>query len=542
MKISPLSIAALMLLLSSTGLARTSAGSLQPYTGKTIKKIDIVRRNIFDDVLEKKPKSPFYYRWANAIHILTRESVVRRELLFKVGDKLDPERIMETERNLRLGDYIGEVNAEITPDGPDGVDIKVITNDLWTTQPSVFADLAGGKYSAGVDLTELNLLGYGKGIDILGQVGNDQSGYSLFYSDGRLFNTRLSLGFSVSDFTFSNGISVSLARPQYSVTVPTSFSAAYSNLHTRERLFSGGEEFFRYRNNRELLSLLGSYKIGHFTRLTFLAGGNYEKNAYSPELPGSALNHIIPPSEKISYPLVGLGAGFIQYDVERFIDAAGLPEDLTLGAGVRGTVGVSSKSFGATYTGIHPVFNVQFLAKTSSRTFIGASDNISWWSHDNRIERIRHISEAGFYYKPLETHVLVLHALTDFAWRQKSTYQVYLGGGNGLRGQSFYELAGSRSAVGNIEYRFYTPIEILTVRLGAAVFFDIGDAWRSGQPISAKALKSDCGIGLRFGMTRSAHSRVINIDLARSLSKNEIFLSFSASTSMFRLSDLNINE
>jgi hypothetical protein len=304
-------------------------------------------------------------------------------------------------------------------------------------------------------------------------------------------------------------------------------------------LFNNGKEYFRYKDNKEQFGFEGQYSFGQSRRLGIIAGAISEKNEYSAYDTNSPYNIMIPPSETIAYPLAGLSGAIIQYDVERYLDAAGTAEDLTLGASLRMTIGRSAKVFGATYEGYHPLFLAQFLAKPTQRIFVGGIENINWWSHNGRDERIRHISEAAIYYQPLETHVLAIHALTDFAWRQKSNYQVFLGGGNGLRGHSFYALAGTKSAVANIEYRFYSPIEILTVKLGAAAFFDIGNVWQNNQYVRLKDLKSDYGLGLRFGLTRSSTSRVIDFDVARSFSHHGIFITFGSSTSMFRLSDIN---
>src|SRR6202162_2810069 len=42
------------------------------------------------------------YRAADALHIETRESVIRKFLLFREGEPYDPARLEETERNLRV--------------------------------------------------------------------------------------------------------------------------------------------------------------------------------------------------------------------------------------------------------------------------------------------------------------------------------------------------------------------------------------------------------------------------------------------------------
>ena len=272
-----------------------------------------------------------------------------------------------------------------------------------------------------------------------------------------------------------------------------------------------------------------------------MAGYDLDKTDYSVDRPGDPLNAIIPPDETVSYPSIGVGVAAINYDIARFIDAAGNPEDLTLGGSLRLTFGRSDTPFGADYIANYQAATAQFVTRPRNGVFIAGADKLIWWRRDGQNERLRHVSETLFYVKPARMHLLAFHALTDFAWRQRPTYQVVLGAGNGLRGYTFHESAGTRLAVGNVEYRFFTPLTILTVRLGAAAFFDIGNVWRRSQHIDIGGLKSGVGVGLRLGLTRASTAKVISLDIARALSKDEYFIGFGTSAS-FSLRDFSLNE
>ena len=188
------------------------------------------------------------------------------------------------------------------------------------------------------------------------------------------------------------------------------------------------------------------------------------------------------------------------------------------------------KSLGANYIGTYYAALFRFLINPRSPLFVGGKDQISWWNHGGNNERIRHTSAAAVYYKTARTQVIAFHFSADFAWRERKLYQNILGGGNGLRGFPYYEFSGNRIAVGNIEYRFFLPVEILTIRPGGAMFYDIGNAWQPNDRIRARDLKSDIGFGLRFGLLKSAAANVIRLDVARSLSNNAVFVSFGNGT------------
>ncbi|HVO08201.1 MAG TPA: hypothetical protein VMT83_15520, partial [Burkholderiaceae bacterium] len=76
-------------------------------SGAVIGEIRVVTANVFDTNDPQENNS--FFRLANALHIQTRESVIRRALLFKPGDTVSVRVIEETERLLRGYDYLYDV-------------------------------------------------------------------------------------------------------------------------------------------------------------------------------------------------------------------------------------------------------------------------------------------------------------------------------------------------------------------------------------------------------------------------------------------------
>src|SRR6478672_4171058 len=77
------------------------------------------------------------YRAANALHIETRQSVIRKFLLFHEGEPFDPVRLEETERNLRVLPFLKAASVVAGPPHDGVVDVDVTTQDAWTTQPGL---------------------------------------------------------------------------------------------------------------------------------------------------------------------------------------------------------------------------------------------------------------------------------------------------------------------------------------------------------------------------------------------------------------------
>ena len=129
--------------------------------GAVIGTIDIDIRNIFD---RSDPReSNGLYHLANKLHIRTKHSTIRAQLLFASGDKYVGRKLAETERALRLLSYI--YDARVVPcryaDGK--VDIKVITKDVWTLSPGISFGRTGGTNEHQVQPPGHEFPGLGKG-------------------------------------------------------------------------------------------------------------------------------------------------------------------------------------------------------------------------------------------------------------------------------------------------------------------------------------------------------------------------------------------
>jgi hypothetical protein len=247
----------------------------------------------------------------------------------------------------------------------------------------------------------------------------------------------------------------------------------------------------------------------------------------SPDDPLSSYNHLIPENEIRSYPSIGIGGAIIEYELEHYLDEAGTPEDLTLGMSAKASIGRSIPEFGADFIGTKTRFSTGFLAKPFEKLLIGGSDKLSWWHRRGRSEYINHRSELLLYLKLAEAQTLAARIMADFAWHQNSSYQVILGGTNGLRGYSQYRLAGNRRGLFNLEYRFYIPVTILTVRLGGVAFYDAGSVWEPSDKIRFDNVKSNVGVGIRLGLTKSSTARIVRMDIARALTEDDFYISMA---------------
>lgn len=131
----------------------------EPYEGRTIGTITIGREQVFDE------DGNWFERTGNKTHALTRERVIRRDLLFKTGDKLDAQLLVRNKQLLRSRPYISEAWVELVPDPEDStrVDVIVRTRDSWT----ISADMRiSGENRTMVGLYDANIFGTGNKLTI----------------------------------------------------------------------------------------------------------------------------------------------------------------------------------------------------------------------------------------------------------------------------------------------------------------------------------------------------------------------------------------
>ena len=148
----------LTIAVSTAPVATCRAQSTQPdrtdSTAAVVTSVQIRRENVFD----RAESSSWVFRAANSLHIVTREHVVRRELLIPVGAPFDSATADETARNLRkLGIFRKvKVDSSLTP---TGLVEDVTTHDSWSTQVQASFKSSGDQVTWTAGLAEKNLLG-----------------------------------------------------------------------------------------------------------------------------------------------------------------------------------------------------------------------------------------------------------------------------------------------------------------------------------------------------------------------------------------------
>jgi hypothetical protein len=207
---------ALTLLFSAvaTGDELPSGEALQR-DGAVIGKIRLERSNIFD--LSNPEEDRWLFRLANRLHIVTRDRVIRKQLLLRSGDTFSLRQVAESERVLRQNRYL--FDASVVPIGYDDgvVDLEVRTRDVWTLTPDISLSRKGGENRSKIGFEDTNLLGRGQLLRISRIKDVDRTANSFQFSDRHLGRSWVSGLLRLSNNSDGKSRLVSAIRPFYAL-------------------------------------------------------------------------------------------------------------------------------------------------------------------------------------------------------------------------------------------------------------------------------------------------------------------------------------
>jgi len=495
-------------------------------TAPVIAEVRVELTNVFDPAVPGEDWWPF--RIANRIHFVTREPVVRDELLLRPGDRWDALKALESERNLRAGYAFRRVEI-VKLSRPDGqVDEIVRAQDAWSTNPRIGFGTSGGASTLSLGLVEDNLLGYGKSVGYIHSQGSSPTGrqrsdtYS--YGDPRFLGTRLALQGEHTSNQDGNADALSLARPYYSLDTEHAVSAVFNNTNSIGTQFQAGAEYSKYyERNRVVDASYGRRLSDDRVFVQRVEAGWYEqRDAFAPtSQPPGTLPGQLPADRHLSGPTVGYSWIQPRYVKETNIDRMERVEDFNMGNELRVRTGYMARGTGSDQDRwIFNATNQQGIRLGDSR-FALAQVGVSGRIFQNKWENGLATASANFFWKNYmwsRGRTLVAHVEAAQGRRLDRENQIVLGGSTGLRGYRNESFVGGRSILFNMEDRFFFDREWLhLVRFGGAAFFESGSVVPEGSGFSAARFKSDVGMGLRAASTRSSSGSVVRLDMAYAL-------------------------
>jgi hemolysin activation/secretion protein len=514
-----------LLALYTAGAAAQQIPSLPELeaAGAVIGEIVVEPHNIFD--LDDPHENSFPYRAANALHITTRPSLIRRLLLFKSGERLSVRLLEETERLVRANSSVYDIAITPTAYRDGVVDLAIRTRDTWTLQPGLRVRRAGGKNSGGFALKEANLAGTGTAFGLERTSTVDRTGTVLQLANDHLFDGWTRIAGERATFDDGASASLSITRPFYALDTRRAGGASVARFDRIDSIYGAGNVVGQYRHHQDTGEVFGGWSPGLIRGWTqrFSAGLSYVADSYAldAERPAPAA---LPVDRTLAGPFLRYEAIEDDFVLLRNRERIQRPEYFAMGMQSSVQLGRSLAAFGSTdqpwqlSASLSKGFRIrggnELLAQTSFSSQYGSSATSD----------MRGLGSSVRYYAPQgPNNLLLVAASADGVQSPNEADQLLLGGDNGLRGYPLRYQRGAHRALLNVEERFYTdwyPLRIF--RVGAAVFYDLGRAW--GGPLASTentGWLSNAGVGLRILSARASFGNVLHIDFAFPLHRTD---------------------
>ncbi|MBI5638366.1 MAG: BamA/TamA family outer membrane protein [Nitrospinae bacterium] len=467
-----------------------------PVRTGVIRSITIDAQNVFNP--ENPEESGVIGTWGNNIHVVTREQILRRELLFKEGDPYDRGVIEESERNLRKRSYLSEVLIESHfNDADDGVDVVVHTRDQWSMIVGLTFGGTNENSSAGLDFGDKNLMGLGQSLNYSFRTGGNGYSHNYGYRNANLFGSRYDLWLEQklkpSEYVYNGH----LERPFYSLSTPEAHGVEYSRtVHAEPGLDWTSWRLSAYYGEAVALddSILRAYLRLSFGEEISRAGG--ESNNVLRD------NKVLISADILTHPH--------DFAEERYIDKFRRVEDIPLGPTYTLSIGPRLMAFGSTSTELSTSLGVAKWHQFFERDYLYAT--IALAKNDDNFNDNYADLMLRYYFRRLEYQTFV--ARFQVSYSESVTNRFSLGGTNGLRGYKVDEFTGRNQILINVEDRIFTYKTFLSgiFEPGFVIFADFGNTWYNSPGDELKQLYGGFGAGLRLALVKAPGISLIRVD------------------------------
>ncbi len=502
--------------LRDTDIEQLSGHAIDRGRDYRVRGLAIVRQPIFHT--DREDENNRLFRAANRYHVDTREGVIADVILFRAGDRATARVLEESERALRAKSYLYDARVLVNRVCGDDIEVAVVTRDVWTLAPQAGFTRTGGEERLEFGLSDGNVAGTGSELAASWFDDLDRSGIAFNYLDPNLGHSRTRLGLTVLDNDDGGRWAVELARPFFSLDTRRAWAVRMDQRESEQGLYLLDRKYAVLEAKTRSFEVSRGFSEGLADRFAtrWSYGYRYEDRDLA-QLRGAPVDFR---DRTLGYPWVSYERVEDDFAKSRNVERLQSTEDIYLGRRYSLLLGYSDAAFGG---------------DGDSRFVLNG-----WFQDGHRTQGGRHLTLFGAQFEGLldtdrgaledflgsvwlryryrQTPRLAFHAsaTASYARDLRADRQLLLGGDSGLRGFPNRYQAGDRRFVFTFEERYFSDLYLFRVlRVGAALFADVGRAWFSGgsdeEPFGIIA---DVGVGLRFESTRTQRGRVLHLDFA----------------------------
>lgn len=474
---------------------------------------------------------PVLNRAARAIHVTTRDEVIRNFLLLRVGDQCTNLRRDESERILRAQSFLADASVTTVPSADGGVILRVRTVD------EVSIVLGGAINGGGVRALRVGNSNLQGTTTYLAASWRREQGYrdafGARYGHQQLFGRPYSLDVEVERMSRGDRWLVEAAHPFYTDIqriawrVRGGSSAEYTEFPTDSALKRALPV------ERRFFDIGGVTRIGPPGRLTLLGAslsGDEDVPASLPVIisPHGLVDDVSPTligrysPHRMARANVLWGVRDLNFKRRTGYDALNATQDIPAGFQLGTMFGRSLSVLGSRdddifmaadlYLGIvgrYSAFRVQLQGEGRRENDTGGWDGILT------------SGRAAQYVKTSQRNTLIGSLEWSGGWHQRIPFNVGLDDKRtGVRGFDNSEIVGGQRVIGRVESRWLLGPVSSYGDLGLAQFFDVGQLYAGDVPFGTNSqLGSSIGLSILAATPRGS-ARLWRMDVAMALSGN----------------------
>ncbi len=473
--------------------------------GKVISEINIKSLDVFGPTFQDTTKkaSNWLERTANIIHTKSNLNTIRRMLLFRVGDTVNPELLYENERIIRALPYIKEITFILEQDSvyPGLVTVSVLTKDRFSFGGSGSVD---GVESAALELYNQNVFGIGHEIAVrfVGHTNKQPYlGIETYYKINNINGKFLDASLGYLNTYKNEGFEFLLNKRFFTPSAKWGYGATFFRIYNSDRIFDDDPVIASDKLNFAYYGAWGGRSIqiqndkSINSQIVFSSSVNIKRFYKRPTLETD--DH--PYFANSTFLLTGLTFTQRKYVQDELVYSYGIIEDIPKGFKNEVVYGYDFNEFGNRHY-IHLLLsNGNFLKNQPAYLYL-ESDIGGYFNHSG-IEQGQFNAKLNFISRQINAgrKRFRLFARTDYTigFNRIDPENLTLNRDESIRGFSSRQVLGRQRFRLNLEYVLFLRKEFYKFNLAAFGFADVGVVGANNKFIFSQQYYSGLGVGIR---------------------------------------------
>jgi len=473
------------------------------YTGKPIRKIEIKKLEVFGTSINDTSKhiNKWAINAANSLHVYTKSRIIRNNIFFEEGDKIDPDLLTDSERVLRNLPYVKDARIYVvsSPDDEEA-ELLILVKDVWSIYPE-FSYSSLEKFN--VSVTDRNFIGLGQSFRnefLYNAVNTPQIGYNGTYTVNNIYKTFITGQLYFARSQPLDRIGFGFKRDF--ITPETRYAGGFTILKERReysRIYEDTTYVFNAKYNTQDLWLGRSFllKESGDARYNLQLSGRY-----------SRVNHLVRPLVEIDTNqqffdnhlyFFSIGLTKRSYEKSSLITGYGRTEDIPIGYLASFTTGKEINEFyNRSYLGWEFSYG-KFFEKLG---YLRPTLSLGSFLHNGEIEQgifKLNIQYFSFLYRYNRTNFRQFFSLSYVqGFNRFDNEFININESNGVRGIDYVFLRGTKKLAFTAETVAFTPIYLLGFRFAPFLFIDMAIVNDDKSKLFKNTLYRGVGLGLRL--------------------------------------------